>query len=166
MPSQTRLCRYCRKPFVASRLHPGQYACTAPECQRRRRCEYHREMRRSDPDYRLVCRDGCSKWRSRHPDYQRRYRTAHPEYVDRNRQAQRRRDRKRRLRDLVKNNVAFDLKHSQADVWLAGPAVEDLVKNNFAVSEVMILQSLGASLIPRDASCKEHPAVFANPGGL
>jgi hypothetical protein len=102
-------------------------------------------MYRSDPDYRLVCRDSDQKWRSRHPDYQRQYRGCHPDYVDSNRRAQGRRDRKRRMRDLVKNNLAFDLKTSTADVWLAGSGLEDLVKNNLAISEVMIFQTLAAS---------------------
>jgi hypothetical protein len=48
------------------------------------------------------------------------------------------------MRHLVKNNLAFDVKASSADVWLAGPELEDLVKNNLAISQVMIFQTVAA----------------------
>jgi hypothetical protein len=53
---------------------------------------------------------------------------------------QRRRDRKHRLQHLVKNNLALDLKHSAAEVWLLGPAALHLAKNNLAVSHLLIVQ--------------------------
>jgi hypothetical protein len=40
--------------------------------------------------------------------------------VENNRQRQRQRDQKRRLRHLVRNNLAFDLKRSSSEVWLLG----------------------------------------------
>ncbi len=166
MTAEPRQCRYCSNPFLPSLFHPGQLVCPSPDCQLHRRTDYHREKRQTDPEYSLVCQDSRRKWRTRNPDYQRRYRGDHPDYVDHNRRAQKRRDRKRRMRDLVKNNLALDLKSSSADVWLAGPELEDLVKNNFAISEVMIFQSVGASGIRPGASCKEHPAVFGGAGGL
>jgi hypothetical protein len=46
------------------------------------------------------------------------------------------------VRNLVKNNLAFDLKSVSADVWLVGSELENLVKNNLAISEVMIFQSV------------------------
>jgi hypothetical protein len=61
--------------------------------------------------------------------------------VQRNRQGQRRRDRQRRLQNLVKNNLALDLKHSAAEVWL-GPQAQNLAKNNLAFSQVLILQTV------------------------
>lgn len=166
MIAESRQCRYCSRPFPPSRFHPGQFICPSPDCQRRRRTDYHREKRQTDPEYSLVCQDSTRKWRAGNPDYQSRYRGDHPDYVDRNRRAQKRRDRKRRMRDLVKNNLALDLKSSAADVWLAGPELEDLVKNNLAISEVMIFQSVGVPGSRPDGSCKEHPAVFRSAGGL
>jgi hypothetical protein len=49
------------------------------------------------------------------------------------------------MSDLVKNNLAFDLKSSSADVWLAGPELEDLVKNNLAISQVMLFQTVSSA---------------------
>jgi hypothetical protein len=39
-------------------------------------------------------------------------------------------DRKRRVELLVRNNLAFDLKHSASEVWLVGPKVRNLDRNN------------------------------------
>jgi hypothetical protein len=59
-----------------------------------------------------------------------------------NRQGQRRRDQRRRLRRLLdKNNLALDLKHSASEVWLFGPQLRDLDKNNLASVQVLILPS-------------------------
>jgi hypothetical protein len=96
--------------------------------------DYHRRKIRSDPLYARVVRDSRKKWRDAHPGYQKRYRQTHPEAAERNRQGQRQRDAQRRVRHLVRNNVALDLKRSPAQLWLVGPLAHDLVKNNVAVS--------------------------------
>jgi hypothetical protein len=84
------------------------------------------------------------KWRQANPDYWKRYRTEHPGTVDRNRKQQKRRDQKRRLLNLAKNNLALDLKQEASEVWLIGPGAEDLVKNNLASAKVFIYQPLKA----------------------
>ena len=140
-----RSCRYCQQLFQPSRYRPQQFACGRPDCQRQRRQAYHRRKLHTDSEYRHVCRDSQQKWRSHHPDYPRQYRQSHPESVERNRQGQRRRDRQRHLQNLVKNNLAFDLKHSAAEVWLLGPEAEHLAKNNLAFSQVLILPSVPVS---------------------
>lgn len=145
MAVESRRCPYCNKLFPPSVFRTNQRVCSATECQKRRRADYHRAKYRADPEYRLVCRESDQKWRSRNPDYQRRYRQRHPAYVEENRQAQKRRDRRRRVHDLVKNNLAVDLKSLPADIWLVGPDLQDLVKNNLAISEVMIFQSVATS---------------------
>jgi hypothetical protein len=89
-------------------------------------------------------RDSRNKWRAAHPDYQKNYWQNHPTAAERNRQQQRRRDRQRRVHLLVKNNVALDLKHSAAEVWLLGPDVANLEKNNLASCQFFIFQSLPA----------------------
>lgn len=100
----------------------------------------------ADADYAQVVRDSQRKWRAAHPTYQHGYREKHPEVVEGNRQRQRQRDRKRRVQNLVKNNVALDLKHCAAEVWLVGPAALDLDKNNLASTRLLIFQSVPARL--------------------
>ena len=145
MTAEPCRCLYCDKQFLPSVFHPNQRVCSASQCERRRQVDYHRTKRQSDPEYRQTCRESSQKWRTQNPDYQRLYRKKHPDYVKRNRQAQQRRDRKRRVRDLVNNNLALDLKSLSADVWLVGAELENLVKNNLAISEIMIFQTVAAS---------------------
>jgi len=42
------------------------------------------------------------------------------------------------------NNLALNLKPVDADIWLVGPEFGNLVKNNLAISEIMIFQSVAA----------------------
>lgn len=135
-----RCCRYCQQLFQPSRYRPDQAVCSSPRCQRQRRADYHRHRIETDPEYAQVVRDSRDKWRRAHPDYQEQYWRAHPQQAERNRAQQRRRDRKRRLTNLVKNNLALDLKQAAAEVWLVGPAADDLVKNNLAASQLLIFR--------------------------
>jgi predicted metalloprotease len=67
----------------------------------------------------------------------------HPEAVERNRERQQRRDQKRRIRRLEKNNLALDLKRSAAEVWMVGPRAAHLEKNNLVSTQVFIFEQLG-----------------------
>ena len=134
-------CRYCGCSFQPSRFRPDQSVCGRPECQGRRRAEYHRAKIRSDPVYRQVVRDSQKKWRDNHPSYSKDYRQKHPDAVQQNRKAQSRRDQRDRIQILAKNNLAFDLKRSLAEVWLVGTAAKDLAKNNLASSQLFIFQT-------------------------
>ena len=117
-----RRCPYCQQVFQPARYHPQQLVCSQAQCQRRRRREYHRQKLASDPVYRQVCRGSSQKWREADPGYWKQYRQVHPRQVECNRQRQHRRDQKRRLLNLANNNLAIDLKHSAAEVWLLGPS--------------------------------------------
>ncbi len=87
-----------------------------------------------------MVRDSRRKWRAAHPNYQIHYWHNHPEASERNRQQQGLRDRKRRLGNLVKNNLALDLRQAGAEIYLLGPAARDLEKNNLASSKLLIFQ--------------------------
>lgn len=141
----SRSCPYCQTTFQPSPRRPGQTVCSQPECQNRRRNEYRRNKRRTDPEYAEVVRDSRRKWRQAHPDYQKAYRQTHSEAATRNREQQRQRDRKRRIGNLVKNTLVFDLKRSVADVWVIGPLARDLEKNTLVSSKLLILQPKAAA---------------------
>jgi hypothetical protein len=142
--SKTRRCPYCQCSFLPSIYRPQQVVCSQAECQRRRRTDYHRKKLATDPEYRQVVRDSQKQWWDEHPEYQKHRRQGNPKLVENNRQRQRQRDQKRRLQQLVRNNLAFDLKHSASEVWLLGPKLHDLDKNNLASAQVFILPSLGS----------------------
>jgi hypothetical protein len=135
-----RCCPFCQQTFQPSKRRPDQVVCSQSQCQNRRRSEYRRKKRQTDPEYAQGVRDSRCKWREAHPDYQKQYRQTHPEAVTRNRQQQRQRDRKRRVGQLVKNTLVFDLKRSTAEVWLLGPLANDLEKNTLVSSKLLILQ--------------------------
>jgi hypothetical protein len=146
-----RCCPYCQQAFQPSPRRPDQVVCSRPECQARRRNEYRRRKRQSDPEYAEVVRDSRRKWRDAHPDYQMKYWQNHLEAAARNRQQQRQRDQKRRVSQLVKNTLVVDLKRSAAEVWLVGRLAEELVKNTLVSSKLLILQA-PSTPIPAEAT--------------
>jgi hypothetical protein len=152
-----RCCHYCQQVFEASIYHPQQRVCSQPECQRRRKAEYHRNKIRQDAAYAETVRNSQSGWRAEHPDYWKQYRKRRPEVVERNREQQRRRDRQRQLENLAKNNLALDLKSMACEVWFVGPAVADLAKNNLASAKVFICQPFDGQTGAGGGSCKEQP---------
>ena len=125
-----RQCRYCERIFQPSKHQPRQAVYSDPDCQRRRRADYHRQKIAADPEYRQVCLDSPQKWGARNPEYWQRYREQHPAAVERNRELQHVRDQKQRLRDLANNNSVLDLKHSAAEIWLLGAGLRNLTNNN------------------------------------
>jgi hypothetical protein len=126
--------------------------CSQADCQSRRRADYHREKIRCDSVYRQVVRDSQKKWRDEHPSYSRKYRESHPEVVERNRKSQVRRDQRDRIQNLAKNNLAFDLKRSLAEVWLVGSEAKALAKNNLASGQLFIFQTDTPSRQPQSSS--------------
>jgi hypothetical protein len=90
--------------------------------------------------YRQTCADSRKNWRENNPDYQLEYRRNNAVGSERNRQEQCERNRKKRLSMIVKNNLAIDVTHSFTKVLMIGPAMDEIVKNNLAISQVMVLQ--------------------------
>ena len=145
MKARKPVCPFCYKPFDPSPFHPKQTICLSVACQHRRRSDYHRNRIATDPGYRQQCVDSRKSWREKHPDYQRHYRDSHEAYADQNREKQRGRNQRRKLTLIVKNNLAVDVKRLSAEVWLAGPGLDLIVKNNLAFPEVFILHAVGDS---------------------
>lgn len=145
MNARKPICPYCHCSFNPSPFHPEQTVCTTPACQRRRRSDYHHNKTATDTDYRQACLESRRKWRENHPDYQAGYRSKNEAYVEQNRQKQRRRNEKRKLSLIVKNNLAIDVKRLPAEVWMTGPGLDVIVKNNLAISQIVIFQTLGES---------------------
>lgn len=139
---QNGCCLYCKCTFLRSPYRPQQAVCSLPECQRRRRADYHRRKLEADPEYRQVVRDSQKQWWDEHPDYQKLHRQKNPGLIESNRQRQRGRDQRRRVERLVRNNLALNLKTSVSEIWLLGPKVRDLDRNNLASAQVLILPSV------------------------
>ena len=114
-----RCCPYCQQAFQPSARRRDQAVCSRPECQARRRRDYRRRKRRTDPEYAEVVRDSRRKWREAHPDYQKNYWQNHPEAAARNRHQQRQRDQKRRVGILLRNTR----KLAMSPLWEAYEAI-------------------------------------------
>jgi len=149
---ETRRCLYCHRLFLPSPRRPQQRVCSQPECQRRRRANSRRQQLARDPVYVQVVRESQKKWWDEHPDYQKERRKAKPEVVERNRQRQHMRDQRRRLARLVRNNLVLDLTPSASAVWLVGPQVQRLDRNNLVSTQVLILPSVGQRLAESSSS--------------
>jgi hypothetical protein len=91
----TTRCAACDDLFTPRHNVPNQTYCSKPECQRERRRRWQRQKLKSDPDYRSNQAAAQRRWRERNRDYWRGYRRSHPTYTERNRRAQRQRNRKR-----------------------------------------------------------------------
>jgi hypothetical protein len=104
----------------------------------------------------VIVRESQKQWWDEHPDYQKQRRQQKPVLVEDNRQRQRGRDQKRRVERLVRNNLALNRTSSVSEIWLLGPKVRDLDKNNLASAQVLILPSVGH--LPADVcpSWQEH----------
>jgi hypothetical protein len=142
--SKTCRCPYCQCSFRPSVYRPQQVVCSQPKCQRQRRADYHRKKLMTDAEYRQVVRESQKQWWEEHPGYQKQRRQANLKLVENNRQRQRQRDQRRRLQHLVRNNLALNLTSSAAEVWLLGPKLHDLDKNNLASAQVLIVPSVGS----------------------
>jgi hypothetical protein len=153
-------CRYCQQCFAPSVYCPQQSVCSQPNCQKRRKTDYHRHKRQHDPVYAQTCQDSQKNWRRNHPDYNQQYRQSHPHAVERNREGERQRYRYRQLANLAKNNLAFDLKRCAAEVWLLASAGTVLAKNTLALSRLFIVQPVTPAAATPSTPCKEHPAGF------
>lgn len=89
-------CRCCKKGFIPHRAVPNQSYCGEPECQKARKRQWQREKLAVDRAYRENQSAAQREWCSRNKEYWRGYRKRNPAYTERNRIAQRERNRLRR----------------------------------------------------------------------
>jgi hypothetical protein len=94
--SHAPCCCCCGQPFQPRPQNPTQTFCSQPACQRARKRAWQRSKRATDPDYRANDQAAQRAWAQAHPGYWRAWRERHPESVVRNREAQGRRNARRR----------------------------------------------------------------------
>ena len=95
----TRKCAYCHTFFIPTPRGGGkrQKVCGKPSCKKALKAENNARWRRENPDCWHNDYPRVKQWLDQHPDYLKQYRADHPEYVQKNREAQRQRDRKKRI---------------------------------------------------------------------
>ncbi len=91
-------CPYCKTQFTTHvKAGKRQKTCGKPACKKALKSDNNRKWRQRNRDY---YSDGYSRlkdWLEENPGYLKRYRGSHPEYVKKNREAQRVRDRRKKL---------------------------------------------------------------------
>ena len=144
---EDRTCPYCQSQFKPLRSHPQQVVCSAADCQRRRRNDYHRKKLNKDPLYRALCEDSQKTWKERNPEYMKKYR-ASQQKAKRGRPAVRPRiaEFKRLLASIrnsvVKNTPALRVTRCASGVWLVTPKKAAGEKNTLAPTHVIVIQGL------------------------
>lgn len=95
----TRKCPYCHTFFIPTPRGGGkrQKVCGKPSCKKALKAENNVRWRRENPDCWHNDYLRVKQWLDLHPGYLKQYRADHPEYVQKNREAQRQRDRKKRI---------------------------------------------------------------------
>lgn len=91
-------CRYCKKLFLPDpRVGDRQVTCDDPQCKKAHKAKNNARWRRKNPDYFRKDYPRVKQWLDQHPGYLQQYRQTHSEYVKKNREAQRVRDRRKKL---------------------------------------------------------------------
>ena len=97
MPKKRR-CPHCRRLYVSNlRLKERQKTCGSSACQKILKEKNNAQWRRNNPGYGKNDYPRIKACMEKNPGYLKRYRRNHPEYVQKNRDAQKRRDRAKRV---------------------------------------------------------------------
>jgi len=131
-------CRHCQSIFLPDPRVKNQEYCNRPECQRVRKALWQREKMRHDPDYQADHRDAQKNWLKHHPDYWKTYRARHPSYVQTNKLKQKKRDHKRRLKNLAKMDSIMPLSYIKSGTYFISP---DLAKMDAKGQKIFIIST-------------------------
>jgi hypothetical protein len=98
-----------------------QKTCGNPSCKKGLKAKNNARWRKENPD---CCRNDyprIKQWLDHHPGYLQRYRESHPEYVQKNRQAQRLRDRRKKLLLDIQAQIKDQLPELIEQLWNLPP---------------------------------------------
>jgi hypothetical protein len=95
----TRKCPYCHSFFIPTPRGGGknQKVCKKSSCKKALKAENNARWRRNNPNCCLNDYPRVKQWLDQHPGYLKQYRANHPEYVQKNREAQRKRDQRKKV---------------------------------------------------------------------
>ena len=94
----TRKCPYCHTVFIPTPRGGGknQKVCGEPSCKKALKAESNARWRRNNAKHLRDEYVRVKQWLEQHPGYLKQYRTNHPQYVQKNREAQRKRDQRKK----------------------------------------------------------------------
>jgi len=106
-------CKYCGAFFIPDpKVGKRQKTCGSISCKKALKAKNSVKWRQKNPDYYKGDYPRVKKWFSKHPGYLRQYRKNHPEYVEKNRIAQKNRDRRKRLNLDIQAQIPLKLLES------------------------------------------------------
>jgi hypothetical protein len=111
-------CLYCKTQFTPNpKVGERQIICGKPACKAALKSDNNRKWRRKNPDYYRDYYPRVKEWLEKKPGYLKKYRESHPEYVEKNREAQRVRDRRKKLRLDIKAQLKEQLPEITNQLW-------------------------------------------------
>jgi len=113
-----RNCPYCQRSFHPHpRVGSRQKTCGSPSCKKARKAQTNARWRQENSD---CCQNDyprVKEWLGQRPDYLEKYRQSHPEYVQKNRQAQKHRDRRKKIHLDIQAQIKNQLPEITEQLW-------------------------------------------------
>ncbi len=111
-------CPYCKTHFTPHpKVGERQITCGEPACKAALKSDNNRKWRQRNPDYYNKGYSRLKDWLEENPGYLKRYRGSHPEYVKKNREAQRVRDRRKKLRLDIQAQLKGQIPEITNQLW-------------------------------------------------
>ena len=111
-------CRYCKSLFIPDpRVGQRQKTCGDDLCQKAHKAQNNARWRKRNPDYARNDYPRLKEWLDQYPGYLKEYRQTHPEYVKKNREAQRVRDRSKKLRLDIQAEIKRQAPEITNQLW-------------------------------------------------
>jgi hypothetical protein len=111
-------CPYCKTQFTPQvTVGERQITCGKPACKKALKSDNNRRWRQKNPDHHRNDYSRLKDWLEQNPGYLKDYRESHPEYVKKNRDAQRVRDRRKKLRLDIQAQLKRQIPKITNQLW-------------------------------------------------
>jgi len=111
-------CPYCKTQFTPHpKVGDRQITCGEPVCKAALKLDNNRKWRQRNPDHFHKDYSRLKDWLDENPGYLKHYRESHPEYVKKNREAQRVRDRRKKLHLDIQAQLKGQIPEITNELW-------------------------------------------------
>ena len=111
-------CPYCKTQFTPHpKVGKRQKICGEPACKSALKADNNRKWRERNPDCHCNDYPRVKEWLEQKPGYLKNYRESHPEYVKKNREAQRVRDRRKKLHLDIQAQLKGQIPEITNQLW-------------------------------------------------
>ena len=111
-------CPYCKAQFTPHpKVGKRQIICGKSTCKAALKSDNNRKWRQRNPDCHRNDYPRVKDWLEQNPGYLENYRESHPEYVEKNREAQKVRDRRKKLRLDIQAQLKRQIPEITNQLW-------------------------------------------------